>query len=344
MKAMKVCICKRFFADARIRNRTKVTILQNPKEKDHALGSSRVAMLGLENIELVPAQEADASVRIEQRCRSRRKRCEVESKESPFLPRIEAIRLSKIISDVFKHTVQCNIASDGFETKPDAMESDPSSEGMASHVGDKEGSKDDNMHCKLNAAHGLEVYPCMRIDRTHMCLAIAHDSSVDPSLHSKRHGNEDDIYGQRLMLDQWKASIPHGVSLLYPSEKAVELSASLVHKAEGNLIHGPLCHHLIVLDGTWSKAKRMYIENPWLHDLPHYKLLVASPSLYGAVRKEPKPECISTLESIVYALKVLEPDIADGLDGLLAVFDSMIEDQRHFMNLSKSSIQKQYAA
>lgn len=113
-------------------------------------------------------------------------------------------------------------------------------------------------------------------------------------------------------------NLPSGSALLYPSEKAVDLSPGF----EGFEIK-----HLVVLDGTWAKAKRVYLENPWLRLLPHLRLPWKDPSIYSEVRRQPKPGCLSTIESIVYALKMLEPG-TEGLDSLLQVFDSMVGDQR----------------
>ncbi|CAM8947945.1 unnamed protein product [Rhodiola kirilowii] len=89
--------------------------------------------------------------------------------------------------------------------------------------------------------------------------------------------------------------------------------------------------NLIVLDGTWAKATRMYNENPWFKALPHLKLELDKSSLYGEVRTQPKKKCLSTIESIVYALKAVG-DCPDGLDGLLDVFESMVGDQRRCMH------------
>lgn len=114
-----------------------------------------------------------------------------------------------------------------------------------------------------------------------------------------------------------------GTGLLFPSDKAIDLVPELCND------HVACPTHLIVLDGTWSKAKRIYFENPWLHKLQHYNLLPSEPSMYGTVRREPKIGCLSTVESIVFALRMLEPDTV-GLDSLLEVFDSMIEDAKGF--------------
>lgn len=124
--------------------------------------------------------------------------------------------------------------------------------------------------------------------------------------------------------------LPIGTGLLFPSEKALDLLPDLESEG-GKLTEHPT--HLIVLDGTWSKAKRIYFENPWLQDLPHYRLPLMSPSMYGYVRRQPKPGCLSTVESIVFALRLLEPQ-TQGLDSLLEVFDSMISDAKGFQEQS----------
>jgi DTW domain-containing protein YfiP len=87
--------------------------------------------------------------------------------------------------------------------------------------------------------------------------------------------------------------------------------------------------HLVVLDGTWAHAHSLYRENAWLRALPHYELSPAEPSRYR-LREEPKAECVSTIESIVCALGIIEPE-TEGLSNLLRVFDSMIDDQIRYM-------------
>lgn len=126
------------------------------------------------------------------------------------------------------------------------------------------------------------------------------------------------------LIPSWM-NLPPSAGLLFPSEKAEDL---LPMESENlPLMKRPT--HLIVLDGTWSKAKRIYFENLWLHNLPHYNLPVSAPSMYGHVRRQPKPGCLSTVESIVFALRLLEPE-TQGLNSLLEVFDSMILDAKKF--------------
>ncbi|XP_058093866.1 uncharacterized protein LOC131239932 isoform X2 [Magnolia sinica] len=128
--------------------------------------------------------------------------------------------------------------------------------------------------------------------------------------------------------EEFNIAVPPGSALLFPSEKSIGLD-SVDFKVK----------HLIVLDGTWAKAKRMYHENPWLKLLPHLKLDSRETSLYSEVRHQPKAGCLSTIESIVCALKALGED-STGLDDLLNVFESMVRDQRQCKDerLSRESL------
>ncbi len=82
---------------------------------------------------------------------------------------------------------------------------------------------------------------------------------------------------------------------------------------------------LIVLDGTWSQAKRLYRANPWLQAVPHYSIRPTVPSHYR-IRRQPRAGCLSTIEALVRALQIIEPETA-GLPGLLAVFEHMVDQQ-----------------
>ncbi len=110
--------------------------------------------------------------------------------------------------------------------------------------------------------------------------------------------------------------LPPGTGLLYPRPDAIDLS----HVPEAKRPQ-----HLVVLDGTWSQAHRLYQDNSYLHDLPHYRLNPEHPSRYR-IRREPKPHCMSTIESIGLALSKLEPGLS-GIDELIGVLDSMADTQ-----------------
>ena len=83
--------------------------------------------------------------------------------------------------------------------------------------------------------------------------------------------------------------------------------------------------HLIVLDGTWTQASGMYRANAWLHDLPHLVIQPRSESNYR-IRRQPKEGCLSTIEALVHALQIIEPETR-GFSQLLEVFDRMVDQQ-----------------
>lgn len=112
------------------------------------------------------------------------------------------------------------------------------------------------------------------------------------------------------------AMIPPGAALLYPSDKAVEIT-------ELDAASRP--DALVAIDGTWSQAKVLYRDNPILAELPHVKLTKAPPSNYR-IRREPKDNYVSTLEALVHALELLEPETT-GWDDLLERFARMIDQQ-----------------
>jgi len=124
-----------------------------------------------------------------------------------------------------------------------------------------------------------------------------------------------------------RVDVPERAAVLFPHPDAPDLAELPAHER-------PDC--LIAIDGTWSHAKRLYRENEWLHALPHVRLSPSAPSRYR-IRKEPRADYISTLEAIVEALRIIEPQ-AEGLDDLLAAFDRMIDRQiDHFDNHERSA-------
>ena len=79
---------------------------------------------------------------------------------------------------------------------------------------------------------------------------------------------------------------------------------------------------LIVLDGTWRKSRKMLYCNPLLAELARLSLADMPPSHYR-VRKAHRPDQLSTLEAVCYALAQLECDEAKYAP-LLAAFDGFI--------------------
>lgn len=84
---------------------------------------------------------------------------------------------------------------------------------------------------------------------------------------------------------------------------------------------------IVVLDGTWSKAKTLWWRNPWLNKLGRMSLTPKQPSIYGRLRAEPRRSYISTLEAAAAALTLCgEPPEIEA--GLLRVFRTLVQRVR----------------
>jgi DTW domain-containing protein len=84
---------------------------------------------------------------------------------------------------------------------------------------------------------------------------------------------------------------------------------------------------IVVLDGTWSKAKTLWWRNPWLNKLKRLPLKPKQPSIYGHLRAEPRRELVSTLESVAAALTLCgEPPEIEA--SLLRVFRTLVQRVR----------------
>jgi DTW domain-containing protein len=65
---------------------------------------------------------------------------------------------------------------------------------------------------------------------------------------------------------------------------------------------------LVVLDGNWAQAKALWWRNAWMTKLRRFVVVPDGPSLYGNLRKEARPDAVSTLESVALALSAVEAD------------------------------------
>ncbi|WP_319536517.1 DTW domain-containing protein [uncultured Vibrio sp.] len=107
--------------------------------------------------------------------------------------------------------------------------------------------------------------------------------------------------------------------ILYPSEQSMCLSELTDEESVDNKKV-----RLILLDGTWKKAYKMWQLSTNLHGLPTVKL---PENLQGGytIRKAPSQNSLSTVEAGFYALSILEPK--QDFTSLLNVFEQMIEFQ-----------------
>jgi len=85
---------------------------------------------------------------------------------------------------------------------------------------------------------------------------------------------------------------------------------------------------IVVLDGTWSKAKTLWWRNPWLTKLSRLTLKPKQPSIYGHLRAEPRRELVSTLESVAAALTLCgeAPEIEAGLSRVFRTLVQRVRD------------------
>lgn len=117
---------------------------------------------------------------------------------------------------------------------------------------------------------------------------------------------------------------PKKWAVLFPDREAEEPG---VTTRRGEPLDPTSLEGIIVLDGTWSKAKTLWWRNPWLNKLNRMSLVPKEPSIYGRLRKEPRREYVSTLESVGAALTMCG-ESAEVEAGLRRVFRTLVQRVR----------------
>jgi len=84
---------------------------------------------------------------------------------------------------------------------------------------------------------------------------------------------------------------------------------------------------IVALDGNWAQAKALWWRNAWLTRLRRFVVVPDGPSLYGDLRREARPDAVSTLEAVALALSVLEDDGAVR-EALLVPFRELLAKAR----------------
>ncbi len=116
--------------------------------------------------------------------------------------------------------------------------------------------------------------------------------------------------------------------LLYPGVAATNLSENTQLSAFNSQLQSRRLV-VILLDATWSGARKMLRLSPSLQRLPRIMFTPAAPSRY-IIKQQPQEGCLSTLEAVHELLTVLE---RAGLDRyaqpeqLLGIFQRMQEFQ-----------------
>ena len=97
---------------------------------------------------------------------------------------------------------------------------------------------------------------------------------------------------------------------------------------------------VFVIDGTWNTARKMLHLSLNLKRLPQICFTPERLSTFR-VRKQPAPECVSTIEAIHQCIELLGTHAGFQTpsrqhDGLLKVFDQLVEQQLVFVERANS--------
>lgn len=100
---------------------------------------------------------------------------------------------------------------------------------------------------------------------------------------------------------------------------------------------------VILLDGNWAQAKALWWRNPWMLKCRRLVLAPARASLYGALRREPRRESVSTIEAAALTLAELERDPAMP-DKILPPFRLLLDKARRKPEAPAASPEKRWTS
>ncbi len=116
------------------------------------------------------------------------------------------------------------------------------------------------------------------------------------------------------------AKEPEGsIGILFPSNEATP-----IEDAPKDL------KKIILVDGTWSEAKKMLHRSSCLHSIPKYSISPQEESNYR-IRKEPAPHCLSTVEATVALLRDFSKD-GEAHQHLIDSFQLMVRQQEGYIH------------
>ena len=107
--------------------------------------------------------------------------------------------------------------------------------------------------------------------------------------------------------------------VLYPGRHAVDIAQTPPTTPSNKT------RTVFVLDGTWRNAKKMLRLSPRLSELQQICFTPPRLSTFR-IRKQPRPDCFSTLEAVHYMLGYFEPGLTER-SHLIEMFDLMVERQ-----------------
>jgi len=130
------------------------------------------------------------------------------------------------------------------------------------------------------------------------------------------------------------AEAPGPVYLVYPERGAPEV-AELSARESGWPDTAPT---FILIDGTWAQARKIKNQNPILAGIPRVALAPDRTSNYR-IRRQPRPNCLSTVEATELLLSRLEGP-RSRYRPLLDAFDRMIDRQLEFVRSDAPGVRR----
>ncbi len=131
-------------------------------------------------------------------------------------------------------------------------------------------------------------------------------------------------------------------AVLFPDR---ESPGDQVASRGGAIMEASSLEGIVVLDGTWSKAKTLWWRNPWLSKLNRMTLEPTKPSIYGHLRAEPRRAFVSTLEAVAAALTLCgePPEIETGLARVFRTLTQRVRDAQLIPTTARGSLRKKRA-
>ena len=123
--------------------------------------------------------------------------------------------------------------------------------------------------------------------------------------------------------------------LLFPGKASRDLSV-LSHFEKREFLDAARRPVVIILDATWDLAQKMLHHSPELQRMPRVSFAPEAKSRF-LIRKQPRPECLSSIEAIHRVLSLL--DDSQSYDGMLRVFDRMVQRQLEFAQKTPRIVQ-----
>ena len=129
----------------------------------------------------------------------------------------------------------------------------------------------------------------------------------------------------------------HQTLLLYPGKYSQELTVTVNNfegdQTDSNEKKPPL---LIILDGTWNKAYRMFMFSTHLPSLTQVCLpdMLANNGKY-LIRKVAKKNALSSLEATCYALALLEGELDISFTDECSLDENSLHGKKHFIDCGR---------